>query len=150
MRLRMAQAARREEPSMPIKVLTVEEANLLVPKVETLIRRLQELVVRIVATQDAVSVLALLGAEEPANAEHRTMAQRREELEELVGMYNQGLEELQSIGCVVKDIDHGVVDFYGLKEGRLIFLCWRMGEQAIRFWHEINAGMAGRRPVSEL
>jgi hypothetical protein len=135
---------------MPIKVLTVDEANLLIPKVEMLIRGLQEIVGKIVGAQDAVSVLALLGAEEPSNPEHQTMVQSRDELEQLVDFYNQALEELQSIGCVIKDINHGVVDFYGLKEGRLIFLCWRAGEQAIRFWHEINAGMVGRRPVSEL
>ena len=135
---------------MPVRVFTLEEANQLLPRVEADLRWLHEMVQRIVRTQDAVSVLDLLGAGEPANPEHRDLLQKRLELEEMVGEYNDRLEKLQQIGCVVKDLNHGVVDFYGLKDGRLIFLCWRMGEPSVRFWHEINSGMMGRRPVSDL
>ena len=135
---------------MPVKVFNLEEANRLIPEVEQAIRWLQERVREVIQTQDAISVLDLLGAGEKTNPEHRALLQKRLELEEQAVTYNDRLEELQKVGCVIKDLDHGIVDFYGLKDGRLIFLCWRMGESAISFWHEIDAGMVGRRPVSEL
>jgi len=135
---------------MPVKVFTAEEANRLLPQVESGIRTLQEMVANIVQGQDSLSVLELLNAGEPDNPEHEEFLRRGLELEERVLAYNERLERLQDLGCVLKDLNHGIVDFYGSKDGRLIFLCWRLGESSVGFWHEINDGMVGRRPVSEL
>ncbi len=135
---------------MPVRVFTLEEANRLLPEVEEAIRWLQQTVSQIVQAQDRISVLDVLGAAERSSPEHEDLLATRRTLEELLGGYNEKLNEVQRIGCVLKDINHGVVDFYGLKDGRLIFLCWRMGEKAIDYWHEVTTGMMGRRPVSEL
>ena len=135
---------------MPVKVFTPEEVNRVLPQVEETIRWLQDVVFAILRTQDALSVLTLLGAEAAANAEHEELLRRKLELEELVEKYNRRLDDLQRLGGMLKDLHEGLVDFYGLKDGRLIFLCWKIGEPSVRFWHEINAGAVGRRPVSEL
>ena len=60
------------------------------------------------------------------------------------------LEELAADGVMVKDLDHGLVDFYAHHQGRDVLLCWRLGEREVSHWHEIEAGYRGRRPVDAL
>jgi hypothetical protein len=59
------------------------------------------------------------------------------------------LEELKAVGCELKDFELGLVDFYALLDDRLVFLCWRLGEPRVEYWHEVDAGIAGRQPVDE-
>ena len=58
--------------------------------------------------------------------------------------------ELADVGCDLKDYRTGLVDFVGRHQGRDVFLCWRLGDDRIHHWHELNAGYAGRKPVSVL
>lgn len=60
------------------------------------------------------------------------------------------LSELLNLGCIVKDLNLGLVDFYSKHDGKDIFLCWRLGEEKINFWHEVDAGYSERKPVSLL
>jgi hypothetical protein len=60
---------------------------------------------------------------------------------------NAYMLELDRIGCVFKGFDAGLVDFYALKEDRLVFLCWKLDEERITHWHEVDAGFAGRQPI---
>lgn len=60
------------------------------------------------------------------------------------------LAELDAIGCVAKGIEAGLVDFYALREDRLVFLCWRLGEERIEHWHPTDAGVDGRQPIDGL
>ncbi len=60
---------------------------------------------------------------------------------------NGYLQELEAIGCVFKGFDAGLVDFYSMREDRLVFLCWRLGEAHITHWHDLDAGFAGRQPI---
>jgi len=60
------------------------------------------------------------------------------------------LDELQAIGCELKDYRMGLVDFIGRHQGRDVCLCWRLGESSVAFWHEMDSGFAGRQPVSAL
>jgi hypothetical protein len=60
---------------------------------------------------------------------------------------NRYLQELEAVGCVFKGFDAGLVDFYSLREDRPIFLCWKLGEERITHWHEIDAGFSGRQPI---
>lgn len=63
-----------------------------------------------------------------------------ERLEELIG-------RIQEMGVELKDINSGLLDFPAMRDGREVYLCWRYGEEEIRFWHEIDAGFAGRQPL---
>src|SRR5213592_3073533 len=63
---------------------------------------------------------------------------------------NDYLVELQQIGCVFKGFEQGLVDFYGKLDGKEIFWCWKIGEDRIEHWHELEAGYAGRQPVPEV
>ena len=56
------------------------------------------------------------------------------------------LDELRQIGCVFKG-PQGLVDFYSMREGRPVFLCWHHGEEEVRYWHELDGGFAGRQAL---
>jgi hypothetical protein len=56
-------------------------------------------------------------------------------------------EEIQEFGCFVKDLDIGLLDFPTLYKGREVYLCWRLGEDRIEFWHNIEDGFRGRQPI---
>ena len=57
--------------------------------------------------------------------------------------------QIQKSGCVLKSIEEGLVDFPHLKNGREVYLCWKYGEDDIRFWHEVDSGFGGRNPISD-
>lgn len=60
------------------------------------------------------------------------------------------VDELSEIGCELKDYQTGLIDFVGRHEGRDVYLCWKLGEERITHWHELDSGFAGRQPVSKL
>ena len=72
----------------------------------------------------------------------------RGEIDAVAVRINGYVDELGQVGCLLKGFGDGLVDFYGLQEGRLVFLCWRLGEEAVTHWHELDAGVAGRRPIT--
>ena len=60
------------------------------------------------------------------------------------------VDELTEVGCELKDYRMGLIDFTGRHKGRDVCLCWKLGEETVGYWHEINAGFAGRQPISTL
>ena len=71
----------------------------------------------------------------------------REEAAESAARINGFLQELEAIGCQFKGFESGLVDFYSLRNDRLVFLCWQLVEDRITHWHEVDAGYAGRQPL---
>jgi hypothetical protein len=66
------------------------------------------------------------------------------------GMHiEHGVKGISELGVLVKDLDMGLVDFLGTRNGRDVFLCWHHGEDDIAYWHEINSGFAGRQQLDE-
>jgi hypothetical protein len=57
------------------------------------------------------------------------------------------MEAIEKLGCLLKDLDIGLADFPTLYRGREAYLCWKLGETAIRFWHGEDEGFAGRKPI---
>ena len=60
------------------------------------------------------------------------------------------LEAIAHNGAIIKDLEEGIVDFYSLFEGREIFLCWKLGEKDIKYWHETTSGFESRKPIALL
>ena len=60
------------------------------------------------------------------------------------------VEEINRVGCELKDCSVGLIDFVSRHQGRDIYLCWKMGEPKINYWHELHSGFSGRQPVSVL
>jgi hypothetical protein len=77
--------------------------------------------------------------------------QEPRELEELFEREGQAVarcvQELEKLGVQVKDLDRGLVDFPALRDGEEVLLCWQVGEDAVAFWHGLEEGFAGRKPL---
>ncbi len=59
------------------------------------------------------------------------------------------VEEIQSAGVIVKDLDVGLVDFPTLLHGSEVYICWRLGEDDVRYWHGVHEGFAGRKTIDD-
>jgi hypothetical protein len=127
------------------KIFTVEEANSTLPLVQRIVRDLLEEYPR---WRSAVSHYEVLSGGARADwGETPELLDARLAVTSLAERINNYLGELSEIGCVFKGFDAGLVDFYSLREDRLIFLCWRLGEDKILYWHEIESGFSGRHPL---
>jgi hypothetical protein len=129
------------------RLFTVREAESTLPLVRRVVGDLLQAYPRwkeIVARYELLT--APLRAEEGESLE---ILQLREEAAREAERINDFLLELEEIGCVFKGFEAGLVDFYALKEDRLIFLCWKMGEAHITHWHEVDTGFAGRQEIDE-
>ena len=69
--------------------------------------------------------------------------------EESGARLRQAAEEIEGLGCLLKDLDIGLVDFPCRLGEREVYLCWKLGESNIRFWHYTDEGFAGRKPLDE-
>jgi hypothetical protein len=74
-------------------------------------------------------------------------ARQRMEREHLAEGIKAALQRIEATGCVVKDLDVGLLDFPALLDNEEVYLCWRLGEDRIRFWHRQDEGFAGRKPL---
>ena len=126
-------------PSRPKRRFTVAEANSALP----LVRRI---VGDIVKTHGMI--LRLQAEMDRAGGKEQAAAQSK--LDQSVGRLEDYVEELTEVGCELKDYQVGLIDFVGRHESRDVYLCWKLGEEQIGYWHEMNAGYAGRQPVSSL
>jgi hypothetical protein len=68
----------------------------------------------------------------------------------LLETLREQIEAIQATGCLIKDLETGLVDWLTLHQGREVYLCWKYGEPEVAYWHELTTGFPGRRPVSEL
>ena len=133
---------------MRITLFTVDKANRLLqelkPQIEQLVTERRDM--RRIEERLNVMSLALAGAsaDNPDSAEARHLVTERTEIAARV---RKGLEAIQSRGCVVKDLDQGLLDFYSLAGDRLVFLCWKLGEPEVAHWHTLDGGFASRRPL---
>ena len=59
------------------------------------------------------------------------------------------IHQIKDLGVLLKDADQGLCDFPYMRQGRVVYLCWKLGEESIGFWHDIEAGFAGREPLDE-
>ncbi|OYV71071.1 MAG: hypothetical protein B7Z72_06985 [Gemmatimonadetes bacterium 21-71-4] len=128
------------------KTFTVEGANRSLPLVRRIV---QDIVAEHPRWKDLVSryELAAAGAR-PEWGESPEQLALRHDIDAVAQRINGYVDELAEVGCLLKGFEDGLVDFYGLREGQLVFLCWRLGEDSVAHWHELDAGVAGRQPIT--
>ena len=68
---------------------------------------------------------------------------------EAMGRLEKEIQKLEELGCVLKDMNTGLIDFPAVRLGTRVWLCWRLDEPSISYWHGLNDGFAGRKPVDE-
>ena len=120
---------------------TREQASALLPRVTELIALLRAARDRL-GDREARRALAEAGGTNGGGAPGRTVSEGFLELRE-------SMLELRERDIVLRDLDRGLVDFPALREGREVYLCWQEGEEDIGFWHEPEAGFAGRQPLDD-
>lgn len=127
------------------RYFTLPEANSTLP----LVRRIVADITALYPTwRDLVARYELVAAQSrPEWGEPPEQVRLRLEIETVARDIAAYLSELEQVGCVFKGFDQGLVDFYGQMDGRDIFWCWKVGEDKIEHWHELEAGFAGRKPV---
>jgi len=125
-----------------MKLFTVAEANALLPSVRQILRKLQN------------SRRRLAGY----NADARQAAEHAEQgggginagllYAQLLTNFAAQMTDLEALGVQLKDFDRGLVDFPSLRDGRVVLLCWQLGEgDTLEWWHDVDAGFAGRTPL---
>jgi len=76
------------------------------------------------------------------------LAEKKVERDSCVAAIREALGKIEQAGCVVKDLDVGLVDFPSVVNDEQVYLCWKLGEERIRYWHRMDEGFAGRKPLS--
>jgi hypothetical protein len=127
-------------PGTPQRRFSLKEANKTLP----LVRRIVQDIVR-----SHAEAIRLQAAQE-LTSESAKQAAIQSQLEIQTSHLEDYLDELHEVGCEMKDFDSGLIDFVGRHQGRDVCLCWRLDEPVIEYWHETEAGFAGRKPVSML
>ncbi|RCK74830.1 MAG: hypothetical protein ANABAC_1547 [Anaerolineae bacterium] len=119
---------------------SVEEANQVVRQIQPILSEILEIRQRVLERRPEIISLLQKVRGNGGNRQASELVDEFRRLEELI-------EVIQARGAIVKDINQGLIDFPHWRDGREVYLCWQFGEDEIRYWHEIDAGYAGRQPL---
>jgi len=130
-----------------VRHFTAEEANGALTEVRPLVERMVEqrrLHVEALERQEELEghIRGNGGGIPPAE-----LADTAAEVERLARELAKVADEIAALGAEVKDLDEGLIDFPALRRGETVLLCWKLGEDEIRYWHAVEDGFAGRRPL---
>jgi len=125
-----------------MKIFTVQEANALLPNVRTIVGKIQRAHRKVSRYREDVSKAAE-AAERGGGGFPDGVAYAKILTELTVEM-----SELDTLGVQLKDFERGLVDFPSLRDGRVVLLCWQLGEgDELEWWHDVDAGFGGRTPL---
>jgi hypothetical protein len=132
------------------RIFTVREANALLPAIEEILADLDAARNRIRKIKGKMDLLEMLWGDEvmtesnPDYKEHRAHAQ---ELDKAAKDHEAVLERLKDLEVTLKSVESGLVDFCGVIDSRLVYLCWKRGEPEVGWYHHLDDGFAGRREI---
>jgi hypothetical protein len=124
------------------RLFTVSEANSLIPRLKVILQEVADEWTRIRDLQPEIQKArekAQFDGHSPFGAEYVQSASHLMFL----------IQQIKEMGVVLKDIDKGLCDFPYMRQGRVVYLCWRLGEEAIEYWHDVESGFAGREPLDK-
>ncbi|MBA62073.1 MAG: hypothetical protein CMJ76_06870 [Planctomycetaceae bacterium] len=141
-------------PNQKLKLFTLEQANASLPLVRAITRDLAELSAVVFERQRHLATISAgRELEEYADPYAEELIYERAGLERQTTRLHELIDELRALGAEPKNGPDGridLVDFPAEREGRVVYLCWRLGEPSVEHWHEIDAGFNGRRSVTDL
>ena len=138
---------------MKTKLLTLQEANNLLPQVRKILVELRAIRDKIQQMEKDKAVEELSWLEPDGSVSPKAqegLARIEKEQQEQLAAFDRTLGQLNRLGAQLKDLDDGLVDFFTSRGEDLAYLCWKEGEDRIRHWHDLESGFAGRRPLEEL
>lgn len=125
-----------------MKLFTVQEANALLPSVRVILAKIQRAHRKLSFFRDEAKKAAE-AAEQGGGGVIDGVAYA-----EILNELTSQMTELEGLGVQLKDFERGLVDFPSLRDGRVVLLCWQMGEgDELEWWHDVDAGFAGRTPL---
>jgi hypothetical protein len=135
-------------PASP-QVFTLEAVNALLPRLREVMQVQMD---RRGEIEERLERLAKLLGDVPdtiqiEDQDPPSVRDLKRDLIERVGRYQSGWREVEEMGAVIKDARMGLVDFYGQVDGKLVWLCWKYGEDAVTHYHGLQEGFAGRKPI---
>lgn len=136
----VAKTGRSKTPGRRPHLFTLEHANRTLPLVRRIVADVIRRYKRICALEERCQGPTPEGADATIDEFRRQYGM---ELEALRGL----ADELSAVGCELKDVRRGIVDFRALHDGRIIEFCWRHGEETVQYWHELNDGFHDRRKM---
>ena len=142
----------------------LDEANETIPELRTILETLRDERSQLIALRDEFARRTALEtapgdasaertAEDAAARTSESAAERRRLRLRMQGVIDQmqaGVARIDELGVTLREIETGLVDFPALVAGRQVWLCWRLGEGNVEWWHELSDGIGGRRPLIEL
>ena len=132
------------------RIYTPREANGLIPGVEDIFNDLDRIRTRLKQIKNKVDVLEMLWGDEiqsESNPDNREYGHYMDEIEQARKDYDESTKKFGELEALVKSVDNGLLDFYGVIDQRLVFLCWKRGEPGIEYYHHLEEGFSGRQPI---
>jgi hypothetical protein len=130
------------------KYFTVAEANAMLPLLRSILRDVTALAQSLNERQNLLERVDLSSGGRLPDAHLEELQRVRETLERDQERMHEYESELKKLGVELKDYLTGLIDFYSLRDGREIYLCWKLGEPEVSHWHELDAGFAGRQKLA--
>jgi hypothetical protein len=132
--------------STSVKVFTVAQASRTLPLVSRIV---SDVVAEHPRWRQLVAEYEVAALSSRPDAGESAEQQRlRAEIDAVARRIDGYVRELRSVGCQLKNYEDGTVDFYARHHNRLVLLCWRLGEDAVAYWHELDAGFGGRQVIT--
>lgn len=123
---------------------TIEEANSLLPLLAPILVELRDIVRRLIEIRDELATISPVGR---LNGMARRVLQLETDAAAGAAMADGLLQQIDTLGVEIKDPLTGLVDFRSMRGRQEVYLCWRLGEGPIAWWHDLNAGIQGRQPL---
>ena len=133
------------------RVFTLEEVNDLVPKLSEAVKRqlerrseIEGLLIRLGRELGDVPERIVFDPADPTD-----LRKLKRELVHRIEEYRAGWKAIEDMGAVLKDARTGLLDFYGTVDGKLVWLCWKYGEDEVAHYHALEEGFSGRKPIAQ-
>lgn len=134
------------------KIFSVEEANQLIPYLEEALESLSAMGREVASLRREIEVLSAIESSGATgkSADVRELREKERQSSGMLDRFRDSLQAVASRGCIIRDLDLGLVDFYTMARDRVVCLCWRRGEPRVEHWHPVDEGFSGRRPLGDL
>ncbi len=129
-----------DDDTRPERVFSLFEANQLIPQLQSYLSQLQQGKSILVQTRDEVRKASARASQGGGTSVGVHYVKSLQDV-------STNLQAIQELGVVVKDIDLGLCDFPHVRDGRVVYLCWKLGEKEIQWWHEVTTGYKDRCPL---
>ena len=132
---------------MTPRFFTPDEARTALPAVRRHTERLVSSRADQIAAHARIAELTSAAAGNGHGLDRELLVALHEELDRVNTVLAEAMKALEEIGVVIKDLDAGLIDFPALRDGEQVFLCWQLGEQDVAWWHGLDEGFRGRKPI---